>query len=399
VATSVPILPLGFVAGRMVAGVDHFVLLSVPFFVAAGILMDAAGVSRHILYLLRLGLGRVKGSLNVVTIVALYLFSGVSGSRTADIAAVGNLVMPEYRRQNQAAAGMAVVASGACMGETVPPSTELLIIAALANVSVAALFLAGFLPAVVLAITLALVAIFWAPFGFQSDDISRSRRDKVTALGYSLLALLLPIILLGGVTAGIATPTEVSSFAVLYALLLGVAVFRTVSLRRALTLAVDTAMLSGVLLFIFANASIMAWLVAVQSFPRDLTRLVLDLSGGGNTWMFLALTIMVLLVMGWLMEGLPALVIFIPLFMPTAQALGINLVHYAIVLAIAIDIGVTAPPFGLGLYTACVIGRVSVEEVTPHILKYLAVLVVGLLLIAFVPDITLALPRLFGLVR
>jgi tripartite ATP-independent transporter DctM subunit len=399
VVTALPALPVAFVAGRMVAGVDNFELLAVPFFVAAGVLMEAAGVFTYLLYLIRLLLGRIRGGLNIVTVVSLYVFSGVSGSRTADIAAVGKLIMPEYRVQKKAPEGLALIAAGACVGETVPPSTELLIIASLANLSVGALFTAGILPAAVLAIVLIIVSVVYKPVGFHRDEVSRSLKAKLTAMLHAILALLLPVILLGGVAGGIATPTEVSSFAVVYALVLGLIVYRNIGPRQLLKLAIQTATLTGILLFIFANATMISWLVAIQSFPHDLTSFVERVSGSNGTWVFMLLTIAVLLFMGWLMEGLPALVILLPLMMPTAQALGIDPIQYAMVMAIAMDVGVTAPPFGLGLFTASAIGGVSVERLTPHVLRYLAVLVVGLILIAFVPDITLALPRLFGLVH
>jgi tripartite ATP-independent transporter DctM subunit len=398
VLTSNPPLPIGFVAGRMVAGVQNIELLAVPFFVAGGVLMEEAGVFKYLLYLLRLGLGRVRGSLNVVSTVCMYIFSGCSGSRIADIAWVSKMVIPEYERQGEAPEGVALLAAGACMGETLPPSTELLIIAGLANVSVGALFMAGILPATLLAVAIIAISVIWKPVGFRDDNIPRSRRQKVIALGHALLALMLPVILIGGIVGGIATPTEVSSFAVVYGLLLALVVYRSVGVRKLLKIAVETATITGTLLFIFANATTVAWIVAVQPYPGELTSFLLrHAAHGSGTALLMFITIAVMLVMGWLMEGIAAIVILLPVFLPAAQAIGINAVQYTIVMAIAMDVGVILPPLGLLFFTACAIGGRTIEEVTPHIFKYAGVIVVGLIVIAFVPALTLWLPRVLGL--
>lgn len=398
VFTSAPALPVGFVAGRMVAGVQNIELLAVPFFVAGGVLMEEAGVFRYLLYLIRLALGRVRGSLNIVATICMYLFSGCSGSRIADIAWVSKMVIPEYEQQGEAAEGVALLAAGACMGETLPPSTELLIIAGLANVSVGALFAAGVLPATLLAIAIIAISVIWRPVGFHSDEISRSLRQKLVAVGHALLALMLPVILIGGIVGGVATPSEVSSFAVVYGLLLALVVYRSVGIRKLAAIAVETATVSGMLLFIFANATTVSWIVAVQPYPQELTNFLLrHASGGYGTVLLMFITIGVLLVMGWLMEGLAAIVILIPVLLPAAEAIGINPVHYTIVMAIAMDVGVILPPLGLLFFTACAIGGRTIEEVSPHIFKYAGAIVAGLIVIAFVPAVTLWLPRLLGL--
>lgn len=398
VFTSAPALPIAFVAGRMVAGVQNIELLAVPFFVAGGVLMEEAGVFRYLLYLIRLALGRVRGSLNIVATICMYVFSGCSGSRIADIAWVSKMVIPEYEQQGEGAEGVALLAAGACMGETLPPSTELLIIAGLANVSVGALFAAGVLPATLLAIAIIAISVIWRPVGFHSDDISRTLVQKLVAVGHALLALMLPVILIGGIVGGVATPSEVSSFAVVYGLLLALVVYRSVGLRKLAAIAVETATVTGTLLFIFANATTVSWIVAVQPYPQQLTHFLLrHASGGYGTALLMLITIGVLLVMGWLMEGLAAIVILIPVLLPAAQAIGINPVHYTIVMAIAMDVGVILPPLGLLFFTACAIGGRTIEEVSPHIFKYAGAIVAGLLVIAFVPAVTLWLPRLLGL--
>jgi tripartite ATP-independent transporter DctM subunit len=392
-------IPLAIFSQRMVAGVDNFVLLAIPFFVLAGLVMEMNGMSQRLIELLQLVLGRVRGGLSIVLIAAMYLFSGMSGSKSADVAAVGSLLVPAVRkaRQNPADA-VSLLAASAAMGETVPPCINMIILGSVANLSIGGLFLAGIVPAAVMAVALAVVAVAFGPKTRLALPDARPAERLRIFLG-AAVSLLMIVIILGGILGGIATPTEVSAFAVAYALAAGWVMFRRTARRDVLRLFVDSASLSGMILFIVAAASSVSWILTQQRIPHAMADAMVALSNTYGVWMFIILALLFLIVMGSVLEGAPALIIFAPLLVPIAATVGINPLHFGIVLVIAMGIGLFSPPIGVGMYTACAIGKVPIEHVVKPYLKYFVMLVVCLVLIAFVPAITLWLPRTFDMAK
>ncbi len=392
------VLPVVQFSQQMQAGVGNFVLLSIPFFVLAGLVMGVNGMSSRLVAFLDMMCGRVRGGLSVVMVVAMAVFSGISGSKSADVAAIGSIMLPAMRRTGyDERDGVALLAASAVMGETIPPCINMIILGYVANVSIGGLFIAGLLPAAVMAAALILVAVLTTRRVAGPATPRRSAGAALRIAAGASTAFVLVLIIVGGIVGGVATPTEVSAVAVVYALLVGGLAFRETSLRSFADFLVRSASLSGMILFIIASAEVLSYLLTVNLVPQHMAAALAGVGTSAGPWLFLLIAMVMLTVMGSVLEGAPALIVFGPLLFPAAQRLGIHPLHFGIVLVIAMGIGLFAPPLGVGLYTACAIGRVSMESVARPILKYLAILVVALLLIAFVPVITLALPRWLGL--
>src|SRR5262245_49711897 len=389
-------LPGVIFAQQMARGIDNFVLLAIPFFILVGYLMEANGMSVRLIELLQRAVGRMRGGLNVVMVVSMVLFSGISGSKMADGAAVGSVLIPAARksRQNPGNA-VALLAASAVMAETIPPCINLIILGFVANLSIGGLFVAGLLPAALMALALIVLSII---LGKRPDAAAEEApRQAVSGLWSGAIASFgLIFMIFFGFKSGFATATEISAFAVVYALVVGGLVFRELSFKSAAHSFVQSATRSGLVLFIVAAAQSLAFVLTLQQVPHAVGDLMLALSGSQGVWLFMLLSIVVLIVMGSVLEGAAALIIFGPLLMPVAVKLGIDPLHFGVVLVVAMGIGLFAPPLGLGLYGACLIGNVPIEQTIKPIMGYLGLLLLCLLVIAFVPSLSTALPRAFG---
>jgi len=392
---------------QMESGISNVVLLAIPFFVLAGLIMEINGMSRRLIELLLVGIGRFRSGLRIVMIVAMALFSGISGSKSADVAAVGTMLLPAFRKSKQSEyEAVALLSASAVMGETIPPCINMIILGYVASVSIGGLFIAGIVPAVLLAIGLAVVAILTVPklsaadgdqtVGAAPSAPRRTPAQRIRLVAGAGAALFMIVIIFGGILGGIATPTEVSAFAVVYAFVVGGLVFREMKVHSTLSFLVRSASLAGMILFIVASAQAVTYVLTAEQVPQAMANALIGLAHSQGVWLFLVVSIVMLVVMGSVLEGAPALIIFGPLLIPIASDLGINTLQFGIVLIIAMGLGLFSPPFGVGLYTACAVGQVPIEKVARPIVKYLAVLGVGLLVIAFVPWVSLALPNLLG---
>ena len=389
-------LPGVIFAQQMARGIDNFVLLAIPFFILVGYLMEANGMSVRLIELLQRAVGRMRGGLNVVMVTSMVLFSGISGSKMADVAAVGSVLIPAARRSRQnPGSAVALLAASAVMAETIPPCINLIILGFVANLSIGGLFVAGLLPAGVMALALIVVCIVFGKAPAAADDAEP--RMPISGLWSGAVASVgLILMIFVGFKSGFATATEISAFAAVYALVVGGVLFRELSLKSSAATFVQAATRSGLVLFIVAAAQSLAFILTLQQVPHVVGEMMLTLSGTNGVWLFLVLSIAVLIVMGSVLEGAAALIIFGPLLLPVAVKLGINPLHFGVVLVIAMGIGLFAPPLGLGLYGACLIGGVPIEQTVKPIMGYLGLLLVCLLVIAFVPSISTALPHAFG---
>jgi tripartite ATP-independent transporter DctM subunit len=388
-------LPGVIFAQQMARGIDNFVLLAIPFFILVGYLMEANGMSVRLIELLQRAVGRMRGGLNVVMVMSMVLFSGISGSKMADVAAVGSVLIPAARksRQNPGNA-VALLAASAVMAETIPPCINLIILGFVANLSIGGLFVAGLLPAALMALALMGVSII---FGKRPTADDAAPASQVSGLWTGAIASLgLIVMIFGGFKSGFATATEISAFAALYAVLVGSVLFRELNLKTLVHCFVQSANRSGLVLFIVAAAQSLAFILTLQQVPHEVADVMLALSNTSGVWLFMLLSIVVLIVMGSVLEGAAALIIFGPLLLPVAVKLGIDPLHFGVVLVIAMGLGLFAPPLGLGLYGACLIGNVPIEQTVKPIMGYLGLLFLCLLVIAFIPAISTALPRAFG---
>ncbi|SIO33433.1 TRAP transporter, DctM subunit [Bradyrhizobium erythrophlei] len=389
-------LPGVIFAQQMARGIDNFVLLAIPFFILVGYLMEANGMSVRLIELLQRAVGRMRGGLNVVMVTSMVLFSGISGSKMADVAAVGSVLIPAARRSRQNPGGaVALLAASAVMAETIPPCINLIILGFVANLSIGGLFMAGLLPAGLMALALIAVSIIFGKRAPSAED----DKPQIPMSGLwtgAIASFGLIFMIFAGFKSGFATATEISAFAAVYAIVIGSIVFRELSFRTAAHSFVQSATRSGLVLFIVAAAQSLAFILTLQQVPHAVGELMLSISGTHGVWLFMLLSIAVLIVMGSVLEGAAALIIFGPLLLPVAVKLGIDPLHFGVVLVIAMGLGLFAPPLGLGLYGACLIGNVPIEQTIKPIMGYLGLLLLCLLVIAFVPALSTALPRALG---
>jgi tripartite ATP-independent transporter DctM subunit len=376
--------PLSVVVSRMDDGMSSLILLAVPLFVFLGLLIEMTGMARAMVAFLAALLGHVRGGLAYVLLGAMYLVSGISGSKAADMAAVAPVLFPEMRRRgaNEGELVSLLSAAGA-MSETIPPSLVLITIGSVTGVSIAALFTGGLMPALVLALALAAVAR-WRSRGEDLSGIVRPPpRAVLRSFVVALPALVLPFLIRTAVIEGVATATEVSTIGIAYAMVAGLVIYRQFAWRRLYPMLVETAALSGAILLIIGTATAMAWALTQSGFSRQLAQAMTVMPGGAAG--FLAVSIVAFIVLGSVLEGIPAIVLFGPLLFPSARAIGIHEVHYAMVVILAMGIGLFAPPFGVGYYAACAIGRVSPDAAMRRIWPYLLAVLAGLVLVAAVP--------------
>jgi tripartite ATP-independent transporter DctM subunit len=380
--------PLMVLVGRMDEGMSHLILLSVPLFVFLGLLIEMTGMARAMVAFLASLLGHVRGGLHYVLVGAMYLVSGISGSKAADMAAVAPVLFPEMKARGAKPGDLvALLAATGAQTETIPPSLVLITIGSVTGVSISALFTGGLLPGVVLAITLS--ALVW--WRYRAEDLSHIKRagagEIVRAFIIALPALALPFVIRAAVVEGIATATEVSTIGIVYGLLIGLLVYRSFDWRRLVPMLIETAALSGAILLIIGTATGMAWGLTQSGFSRALAAAMTGLPGGPSS--FIAVSIVAFMVLGSVLEGIPAIVLFGPLLFPIARAVGVHEVHYAMIIILAMGIGLFAPPFGVGYYAACAIGRVDPALGIRPIWGYLLALLIGLIIVAVFPWISI----------
>ena len=377
-------VPLTIVVSRMDEGMSSLILLAVPLFVFLGLLIEMTGLARVLVDFMAALLGHVRGGLAYVLLGAMYLVSGISGSKAADMAAVAPVLFPEMRRRGARPGELvALLASSGAMSETIPPSLVLITIGSVTGVSIAALFTGGLLPALVAA--LALVAV--CAIRSRGEDLSGIRRASpsqvLRSFVVALPALALPFLIRAAVIEGVATATEVSTVGIAYAIVCGLVIYRQFDWRRLYPMLVETASLSGAILLIIGTATAMAWALTQSGFSHQLVTAMAGMPGGKLG--FLAISIVAFAVLGSVLEGIPAIVLFGPLLFPVARALGVHEVHYAMVVILAMGIGLFAPPFGVGFYAACAIGRVSPDIAMGRVWPYLGALLLALVVVALLP--------------
>ncbi|HEY4856564.1 MAG TPA: TRAP transporter large permease [Xanthobacteraceae bacterium] len=388
--------PLRIVASRTFGAIDNFSLLAIPFFILAGELMETGGISHRLVTLARVLVGHVRGGLGNVVLVAMLFFSGISGSTNADAAAVGSVMLPAMKREgyNAGHAG-AIVAAAAGMGILVPPCLTMVVYGSITNTSIATLFAAGFLPALVMTAALMLHLRFDAlRLGVKSEP-RVPWRERGKAFLAAFWALLLPVIIFGGILGGVFTPTEAAVVAVIYAIIIGMMVYREITPSYLLRAFVRTGVTSGVVMLLIGSANIFAWLMTVSGVPAALAAAIAA-SGAGKP-LFMMLSILVFLPLFALLDGLPGMLMIMPVFVPIAQQLGVDLVHYGIVMTTVMGVSLFLPPVGVGLYIVLGLSGATLGETSRYLLPYLATMTAVAAVIAFLPWLVYLVPYLFGL--
>ncbi len=386
-------LPLNAIVTRMFVAVDSFTLLAIPFFIAAGEIMNACGITKRIVDFSSCLVGHIRGGLAHVTIVAEMFFSGISGSATADVSAIGSMMIPAMEHDGyDKDFAVAVNASASTMGPTIPPSIMLVIYGGIANVSVAALFMGGIIPGVLTGLGLMMIS-YWISVRRHYPKRSRATFfDLWRAFKEASLALMMPVIILGGILFGIFTPTEAGVIAVVYAIVIGCFVYHTIRLSQLYELLLDAAVTTSVAMFLIATSQIFSWLLSWEGFATKVMNLLTAASSERGA--MLGMIIAAILVLGLVLEGLPLLVIFGPITVPIVLKAGIDPVHFGVVLVFAATIGSVSPPVGILTFICCSIARISVAEASRLLWPFVGVMILVLLLVAYVPELVLFIPRL-----
>lgn len=379
--------PMTTMVGRLEEGMSHMMLLAVPLFVFLGMLIEMTGMAKAMVQFLGSLLGHVKGGLSYVLIGAMYLVSGISGSKTADQAAIAPVLLPEMTARGAKRGDLvALLSVTGAQTETVPPSIVLITIGSVTGVSIAALFTGGLLPSAVLGVMLCFV-VWWRN---RHEDLSNVKRFSKSEIGKLCLiampALVLPFLIRIAVIEGVATATEVSTLGVAYSVVIGLLFYRKFDWKRAWTMLIETATLAGAIIFIIGAATSMAWGLTQSGFSQDLAAFMSTMGGPAG---FIAISIVAFIILGCVLEGIPSIVLFGPLLFPIARDIGVHEVHYAMVVILAMGIGLFAPPIGVGYYGCCAVSQTDPNEPIPYIWAYLAAATLGLFIVAAFPWISI----------
>ena len=391
---TVPNLPLNSLVTRMFVGVDSFTLLAVPFFILAGELMNAAGITNRIVALARTTVGHIRGGLAHVNIASNMLFSGISGSATADASAMGSMMIPAMIREGyHKDFAVAVNAAASSMGPIIPPSIMMVIYGSIANVSIAKLFLAGIIPGIMIGISLMMVAYVIAVRRGYPAEKRASLPEVLRSIRAASVALGMPVIVLGGMFSGVFTATEAGAVAVVYALLIGFFVYRTLNLRKLVHILTEAAILSAAAMLVIALSTGFAWLLAWDGFAGTMTDLLLGASS--NPVVVLLLVIVALQILGLFVDGIPVLVIMTPVLLPAVLKLGVDPIHFGVILVMSTVIGSVTPPVGVLIFIGCSIARATISEVFWVLWPFCAALFIVLLAVTLFPPLAMFIPQIF----
>jgi tripartite ATP-independent transporter DctM subunit len=388
-------IPLMAITQRMVQGVRSFSLLAIPFFILAGEIMSQGGISRRLIDFSNVIIGRVRGGLAQVNVLASMFFGGISGSAVADVSSIGTIMIPVMKQKGyDADYSTAVTVTSACQGIIIPPSHNMIIYSlAAGGVSVGRLFLGGFVPGVLLGVALMIISYVIAVKRGYPKERSYTLREAVTVSRDAVLGLLTAVIIIGGVISGVFTATESAAVAVIYAFLITFFVYREIPLSRFPAILTNALKTLAMVMSLIAAASAFGYLLAFLQIPAKATQLLLGVTT--NRVALLLLINLLLLLLGMIMDMAPLILITTPILYPVVVgALGMDPVHFGIMLMLNLGIGLATPPVGSAMFVGCAVGKVSIEKAARAMIPFYAVMVIVLLVVTFVPDIVMFIPRL-----
>ena len=381
---------------QMHSAIGKFTLLAIPFFVLAGNVMEKAGISERLIKLANTFVGHRRTGLATVAVITSVFFAAISGSGPATVAALGVILIPAMI-QNGYDGGMSagLLATAGAIGIIIPPSIAFVVYGSIAETSVGKLFIAGVVPGLLMGLALAIVAIFDTkkmPIIQQKKSIGK---EKWIAFKDAIWGLLMPVIILGGIYGGIFTPTEAAAFAAVYGTLVGIFVYKQIDYKTFFNLLVDSAVGSAVVMFIVSTATVFAWIVTTEGIATAAGNAIMNIAGG-NKFVFLLLTNVILLVAGCFIDAISAFYLFVPILFPVAMQLGYNPVAFGVLMTVNLAIGQVTPPVGVNLYVAAPIAKVNLKQISKGVLPYMLASLVVLFLITYFPQITTFLPNILG---
>ncbi|WAJ69155.1 TRAP transporter large permease [Catenovulum adriaticum] len=378
---------------RMVGGMDSFPLLSIPFFVLAGALMNSAGITSRIFDFANSLVGWMRGGLGHVNISASIMFAGMSGAAVADAGGLGAIEVKAMRAKGyDAGFSVGVTAASSTIGPIIPPSLPMIIYGVMAGASIGQLFAAGFIPGLLMAVALMIMVAYYAKKRNYPKDASFSIPRVATTFKSAFLSLMTPVIIIGGILFGIFTATEAAIAATVYSLILGSLVYRTLSFKKLVKVSMETIETTSIILLIIAGAAIFSWVLTTQHVTEDFTRWMLTITDN-KTYILLMMTF-ILFAVGCFMETIAAITILTPVLLPIAISLGIDPVHFGVVMVLNLMIGLLTPPVGMVLYVLSRVTKVPFEECTKATIPFVIPLIIVLLLVTFIPSLSMWLPTL-----
>jgi tripartite ATP-independent transporter DctM subunit len=389
-------VPLHLIPQRMFTGMDSFPLMAVPFFILAGDLMNSAGITQRIVRFSNALVGHIRGGLAHVNIVASMFFAGISGSAVADTAALGSILIPAMEEDGyDLTFSAAVTASSSVIGPIIPPSIPVVIFALVGSVSVGGLFLAGVVPGVLIGFGLMGVAyIISRRKNYGSKHPLVSLREFGSSFVGAFIPLLMPLIIMGGILSGVFTPTEAASIAVAYAILVGFFILRTLKLKDLPGIFYRSMVTTSIILIVMACANIFSWILGTQLIPQKVALAITSLTK--NPYLFLLLINILLLIVGCFLEGLASIIILVPILLPLSQQMGIDPLHFGIIVVMNLMIGLITPPLGLCLFVCCSVARVDLIKLIRVSTPFILVEIGALMIVTYFPQIVLFIPHLFG---
>lgn len=386
--------PLAMVPQTMFSGNESFALVAVPFFVLAGDILARGGISERIVAFAEATLGRIRGGLSIVSIVASMFIAAISGSGAATTAAVGSALLPQLKEKGyDVDFSAALIASAGTIGVVIPPSVPMVLYAVIAGVSVAKLFMAGFIPGALMGFGLIAYSIFVArKRGYPAGEL-RTREEKWALFKDASWGLMTPVIILGGIFSGLFTPSEAAAIAVDYSFLVAFFVYKSMDFKKFYNLIVGAGVTSAIVMFIIATSKLFGWALAFYEVPEMVANFLLGLAGGNSVMIYLIFAV-VILVAGMFMETASALIILTPIFLPTIQQVGGNLIHFGLLVTVGLAIGMATPPVAIDIFVASAISGLPMEQISKRIVPMVLVLIAVFLIITYIPSITLLLPTL-----
>ena len=386
-----------FLPQKFISGIDSFTLLAIPLFILAGTIMGEGGIAHRIIDLAMVFVGRLRGGLGMVTIVSTMFFSGVCGSASADTAAIGSITIQAMKKKRYPAPfATAIIAAAGGTSQLVPPSIDLIIIGVVANISIGGLFAAGFLPGLVNGISLMLLVYFFARRMNLPLEPKINLLEKIKIVWRGSLAILMVIIILGGILGGVFTPTEASSIAVIYGFVVSFFIYKELQLKDIPKVLLRTSELTGIVFLVLGMASVFSYVLTFERIPHaiaDSIRFYAD-----NWIIFVLFLNIVFFLLGMIMDALPALIILMPILVPVGVSLGMNPIHIGILVQANVGISLISPPVGVCLYVACGLSKQPIENVIKALIPFYIVLVGTVLIISYIPEIALYIPRILGYV-
>jgi tripartite ATP-independent transporter DctM subunit len=389
--------PSLMVASKMANGIDSFALLAIPFFILSGVLMGRGGMARRLMDLAATLVGRFPGGLGYVNTLTCMLFGSISGSAAAAVTSIGGFMLPEMKAKGyNNEFSVAITTTAATTGLLIPPSNIMIVYAvASGSVSIAAMFMAGVLPGILIGLLLMAVCFIIAKRTHLEAGDRSTIGEIWTAFRRAFFSMLLLVIVIGGILKGVFTATEASAIAVAYAFMLSVVFYREVKLTELPEILLQTGVTTAVIMFLIGASSGMSWIMTITNIPQTVSATLLGLSD--NPLVVMLMINLLLLFVGTFMDMTPAVLIFTPIFLPIAEVLGIDPVHFGIILIANLCIGLCTPPVGTCLFLGCGVGKTTIARVTPFMIPFFIAMFIGLMLISYVPALSMWLPRVFGL--